>query len=135
LTTLDPTPVKSIRALRSLLLIPVLVAWISACASSRFPGQGPSALVRVNNEHSTLSHLTIYLVPSLGTPVRLGTVESNRTRDFRIRRGQLTGNYRLWARVEGGNSFYSPEFTLSDRDVWEWDLRMNQLFRTGVLTG
>jgi len=90
-------------------------------------------MIRVNNEHSAMAHLTVYIVPALGAPVRLGTVELNRSRTFSLRRDQVSGSYRLWARAEGRDGFYSPEFNLSDGEVWEWDLRMNQVFRTGFM--
>jgi hypothetical protein len=79
--------------------------------------------------------LTVYLAPALGTSVRLGTVDLNKTRQFRIRRGQLAGTYRLWARPLSGRGFYSPEFTLAEGDVVEWDLRMNQVFLVGTTGG
>ena len=118
----------------TLVLTGLMLAW-AGCASPRYPGQTPSAIITVNNEHAAMSHLTVYLVPSLGTPVRLGTVDLNRSRSFTIRRQQLSGTYRLWARLGGRRSLYSPEFTLSESDVLEWDLRMNQVFLLGTREG
>lgn len=112
----------------------VLAVGLWGCATSSYPGQGPSAVIRVNNEHSNLAHVTVYLVPSLGTPERLGNVEVNRVRAFTIKRSQLAGTYRMWARPEGRRAFYSPEFNMSRGDVMEWDLRMNQVFLTGNVT-
>ncbi|UCC24379.1 MAG: hypothetical protein JSU98_11650 [Gemmatimonadales bacterium] len=116
-------------------LLTGLAVLISGCATNRFPGQSPSAIITVNNEHSVLNHVTVYLVPSLGTPVRLGTVDLNDSRNFTIRRGQLSGTYRLWARQGAREGFYSPEFTLAERDVVEWDLRMNHVFLLGTTDG
>jgi hypothetical protein len=108
---------------------------LAACASPRYPGRTPSAVITVNNEHAAMNHLTAYLVPNLGTPVRLGTVDLNRSRDFTIRRVQLAGTYRLWARLGGRRGVYSPEFTLTESDVVEWDLRINQVFLLGSRDG
>lgn len=119
--------------------LPLLVAMAlavaaSGCVSASYPGRGPAAVLRVNNEHSALAHLTIYLVPALGSPVRLGTVDLNRTREFTLRRDQVSGTYRLWARPEGRDGFYSREFNLREGEIWEWDLRANQVFRTGTMS-
>lgn len=116
------------------LLALAVAAAASGCASASFPGRGPAAVLRVNNEHSALAYLTIYLVPALGTPVRLGTVDLNRSRDVTLRRDQVSGTYRLWARPEGRDGFYSQEFNLREGEIWEWDLRSNQVFRTGTMS-
>lgn len=109
---------------------------IAGCSASRYyPGQEPMAIINVNNEHAAMATLTVYLEPALGTAVRLGTVDLNSTRQFRIRRGQLAGTYRLWGRPLSGRGFYSPEFTLAEGDVLEWDLRMNQVFLVGSTGG
>ena len=65
-------------------LVGALAVLSIGCATPRYPGQSPSAIITVNNERTTLNHLTIYLVPSLGTPERLGTVDLNRSRNFTI---------------------------------------------------
>lgn len=112
-----------------------LALLLAGCTSTRFPGDRPSAVITVNNEHSSLNHITIYLVPALGTPERLGTVDLNKSRDFTVRRAQISGTYRLWARSGTRRGFYSPEFSMAERDVLEWDLRMNQVFLLGTTDG
>jgi hypothetical protein len=125
---------KLVHALR-LPLAGAMAVLSIGCATPRYPGQSPSAIITVNNERTTLNHLTIYLVPSLGTPERLGTVDLNRSRNFTIRRGQLSGTYRLWARQGTRKGFYSPEFSLAESDVLEWDLHMNHVFLLGTTAG
>lgn len=110
-----------------------LAAGLGGCASSSYPGSAPAATIRVNNEHSNVPFMTVYLVPSLGTPDRLGTVGVNRSGEFKIKRTQLAGTYRLWARPEGRRGFYSPEFNLASGDILEWDVRMNHVFYKGTV--
>ena len=69
------------------------------------------------------------------SPARLGTVDLNRSQNFTIRRGQLSGTYRLWARQGTRKGLYSPEFSLAESDVLEWDLHMNHVFLLGTTAG
>lgn len=117
----------------SILTSLALVLGLGGCASSSYPGSGPAAMIRVNNEQSNVPFMTVYLVPSMGTPDRLGTVGMNQSEDFRVQRTQLAGTYRLWARPEGRRSFYSPEFNLARGDILEWDVRMNHVFYKGTV--
>ncbi len=113
-------------------LVACLTVLLAACATTSFPGESrASARIVINNEHSPVER-TIHLVPSLGNAKRLGRVPHNDSGSFDIPE-QVGGTYRLWSRTSGDRGFYSPEFTLEDGYVVEWDMRLNRVIRIGTL--
>ena len=113
-------------------LVACVAVLVAACATTSFPGESrATARIVINNEHSPVER-TIHLVPALGNAQRLGRVHHNDSGSFDIDR-QVAGTYRLWSRTSGDQGFYSPEFTLEDGYVVEWDLRLNRVIRIGTL--
>jgi len=109
-----------------------LAILLAGCATTSFPGESrASARIVINNEHSPVER-TIHLVPSLGNTKRLGRVQHNDSDSFDIPE-RVGGTYRLWSRTSGDRGFYSPEFTLEDGYVVEWDMRLNRVIRIGTL--
>jgi len=117
------------------LLAVALALGISACASTSYPGQGPAAVIRVNNEDSNIPRMTVYLISSVGTSEYLGDVGFDSVSDFELKSARLVGTYRVLARPEGRPEVYSPEFNLARGDVVEWNLRMRRVFFRGNVEG
>jgi hypothetical protein len=113
----------TLRLAALLLLLPLL----SGCALLRGSGKFEEATVVVENNLITSSSVTVYLFTALGARTLLGSVPPGSTRSLRYRAPEISGRYRLVARIdrEAGTETNSPGFALSSGETLWWDLRRN----------
>ncbi len=113
----------------------LFAASLPSCATTaRYPGdrQANAVTIVVNNKSSTLSSMTVHLLTPDGVRQRLGTVNLNESRSFTVQRAYISGTYRLMAEPLGQRDLYSHEFTLSEGDLVEWNLKQNYVQLRGT---
>jgi hypothetical protein len=118
---------------RAVFLLGVILT--AACAST--PEQGAESggggaalatdesVVTVDNNHTSFTTITIFLVPeSGGVRQSLGVVEAGQTRTFPI--ALQNGPYRLLAQLTAGD-LQSDRFNVTGRSSITWDLNLNRV--------
>lgn len=111
----------------------VLATLVVAACAGNVPGDtagGAGAVqVVVQNDGTIPSQVRVYLVPTAGPEIMLGTMSTLGTETLTTRAPVLSGQYRL--RAEGGTSrsLNSPVVRLASGDVIVWDMRRNVVQR------
>lgn len=111
------------------------VLTMAACAGNN-PGEGSSSQradqtvrVVVQNDGTIPSQIRVFLVPSGGPEIIMGTMSTLGTETLTAQAPLISGQYRL--RAEGGTRsvLTSPAMQLSNGDVIVWDMRRNVVQR------
>lgn len=93
------------------------------------------ALIVVDNRNTSISEMTVYLEPSSGVRVRLGTITLEKRRSFTVENLSWGDTFRLMGDPVGSRNIVSRPFPLSRGDVIEWDLDLNRIHYGGGAGG
>jgi hypothetical protein len=131
-----PTPIdleaETMRRARFLTvaLLALALPLLPACSAFRHSTRGEMVDVEVNNNLAVPTPLTIYIVSDVGNRQLLGSVNAQSTGRLSYRAAQITGNYRLVARVASqtqGDYLVSTAVALTGGETLTWETRNNVL--------
>jgi hypothetical protein len=121
-----------IKACTRLAWVPVALL-LAACAAGRTGGPaGPTTKVAVENNLVPSRSVSVRLVSSAGTRMRLGEVGPRRTQALEIMESIFPGSYQLVAETSTGGEIVSRTFNLFPGAAVTWDLRNNTILVGGT---
>jgi hypothetical protein len=103
----------------------LLVFATAACATGRRGADGEAVQVRVINDLTPPTSLTVWMVPATGVRTMLGTVAPSETKVLRFEQSPVAIQYRLVGEMTAGNPVASRPFSLADVAVLERNLFPN----------
>jgi len=118
------------RRARSLtvVLFALVLPLLHGCSAMRHSSRGETVEVEVNNNLPIRTPITVYAVSDLGNRQLIGNVSPGSTSRLRFRAAQITGNYRLVARVASqtqGDYLVSNPVALTGGETVTWEVRNN----------
>lgn len=104
------------------------------CASSpsKEAAEGHAVSIRVENDLTPPSDVTIWLRTGSGTSVVLGGAPPGGTRAFEFRERLLSGSFQLVATTGDGRTVRSRQFTLFPGSAVRWRMQRNMVEVLGV---
>lgn len=123
--------IRTILFSAAIALLPAL--GLSACASTggMKAAQGQEIVVRVQNDMTVPSDVTVHLVRGNQSDQLLGDVTPNKTRTFTETETEVAGQYWLEAKKANGTMVRSRTMSLDAGAHVAWDLATNTIAVTG----
>lgn len=117
---------------RSFVLLWAVFALGCASSPSEEAAEGHTVSIRVENDLTARSDVTIWLRTGNGTSVLLGGAPPGGKRAFEFRERLLSGSFQLVATTGDGRTIRSRQFTLFPGSSVRWRMQRNILEVLGV---